>query len=235
MDDLKFFGRGSGFNPAMGSTAAYFVEGNCLFLIDCGESVYRRIKEANLLDGIKVVYFFCTHTHSDHIGSAGNLMLECKWARNIVFNLVIPRDAAHYKDVANILDAFGGRNFYDVIEPQRLDRLYESFTCVRYKKTTHGDCEAYSLVFYTKDGAVFYSGDSATMGFAEELIMSGAKIKSMYFDVTSKTESDCHLPLVNLFTLMPKELRDCTYCMHFDSQKCVDMASSMGFNVVTTV
>lgn len=78
MDDLKFFGRGSGFNPAMGSTAAYFIEGNCLFLIDCGESVYRRIKEANLLDGIKVVYFFCTHTHSDHIGSAGNLMLECK-------------------------------------------------------------------------------------------------------------------------------------------------------------
>ena len=31
MDDLKFFGRGSGFNPAMGSTAAYFIEGNCLF------------------------------------------------------------------------------------------------------------------------------------------------------------------------------------------------------------
>ena len=32
MDDLKFFGRGSGFNPAMGSTAAYFIEGNCLFV-----------------------------------------------------------------------------------------------------------------------------------------------------------------------------------------------------------
>ena len=236
MDDLKFFGCGSGFNPTLGSTAAYFIEDDTLFLLDCGDGTYRRIWELNLLDGIKTVNLFITHTHSDHIGSAGNLMLECKWQRHIAFNVIIPRSAAHFTDVDNMLNGFGGKGFQSYIDPENIHNLYDSFSSMCYKKTPHGDCDAaYNLVFYTKEGAVYYSGDSATMGFAEELILSGVKIKAMYFDVTSNPESDCHLPITTLFSLMPKELRERTYCMHFDNQKCITMAKSMGFNVVEPV
>lgn len=234
MDKLKFFGCGSGFNPAMGSTSAYFIEDNTLFLLDFGDGSYRYAKELNTLDSIDTVNLFVTHTHSDHIGSIGNLMLECKHVRHIAFNLICSPDLDHFQDIVNVLNAFGGRGFFSVIDPNTIDRLYKSFNMVRYVATQHSnDLPAYSLVFYTNDGAVYYSGDSATMGFAEELILGGAKISALYFDVTSKTESDCHLPITTLFQLLPKEFRGRTYCMHFNDQKCIDMAKSMGFNVVS--
>ena len=234
MDDLKFLGCGSGFNPTLGSTAAYFTEDDKLFLIDCGDGTYKRIKELKLHENIKMIYFFCTHTHSDHIGSVGNLMLECFHERNIPFNLVIPKDAEHFTDVTNVLNAFGGRGLYNIVEPVTL-RGFSGFLGVKYEKTTHGDCPAYSLVFYTNEGAVYYSGDSETMGFAEELIMGGAKIKAMYFDVSSNPNCAVHLPIIKLYQLMPREFRSRTYCMHFNDQKCIDMAKSMGFNAVTSV
>ncbi|MDU1136569.1 hypothetical protein [Enterocloster bolteae] len=37
---LHFFGCGSAFNPAMGNTSAWFEMDGCLFLVDCGETVY---------------------------------------------------------------------------------------------------------------------------------------------------------------------------------------------------
>ena len=58
MNELKFLGVGSGFNTALGSTAAYFIEGKTLFLIDCGESAYARINELGLLKDIDCINFF---------------------------------------------------------------------------------------------------------------------------------------------------------------------------------
>jgi hypothetical protein len=107
---------------------------------------------------------------------------------------------------------------------------------VRYVPIFHvKDIPSYSLVFYTEDGAVYYSGDGRALGFAEELILGGAKIKAMYFDVSSNPLNECHLPIDMLYRLMPAEFRDRTFCMHFDNQKCIDMAKSMGFNVVEPV
>ena len=233
MDKLKFLGCGSGFNPNLGSNAAYFIEDRTLFLIDCGESAYRRIFTLGLLDNIDAINFFCTHTHSDHIGSVGNLLLECKHRRNIAFNLILSEEEEHYEDVTNILNGFGGRNKYFVVNPKYIDNTYRSFTSVRYKKTSHvSDLSSYGLVFYTDEGAVFYSGDSSTMGFAEDLIMGGARIKAMYFDVSSNPENECHLPITDLYRLMPEQFRSRTYCMHLDGEKCICMAKSMGFNVV---
>ncbi len=233
MDKLKFLGCGSGFYPTLGSTSAYFIEGKTLFLIDCGESAYRRIWELNLLDGIDTLNFFCTHTHSDHIGSVGNLLLECKFRRKIAFNLICPHDATHLDDITGILDRFKSKKYYSVIEPENIDHLYKSFKAVRYEPALHGDCEnAHSLVFYTDEGVVYYSGDNQTMGFAEELILSGAKIAALYFDVNSNPNCDCHLPITDLYRILPKQFYDRTYCMHFNDQKCVDMAKSLGFNVV---
>ena len=233
---LNFLGYGSGFYPILGSTSAYFIEGTTLFLIDCGESVYKRIYELKLLDGINAVNFFCTHTHSDHIGSVGNLLLECSYRRNIAFNVICSTNATHFDDITGILDRFKGKARYSVIDPCAIDHLYQSFSGVRYKPAPHGDCDnAHSLVFYTNEGAVYYSGDCATMGFAEELILGGAKIAALYFDVSSNPESDCHLPITDLYRILPKEFYDRTYCMHVNDEKCINMAKSFGLNVVTPV
>ena len=42
---LKFIGTGSAFNQDLGNTSAYIKDGETLLLIDCGETVFQRIKE----------------------------------------------------------------------------------------------------------------------------------------------------------------------------------------------
>ena len=71
---LKFIGTGSAFNQDLGNTSAYIKDGETLLLIDCGETVFQRIKEIKLLDDVKKVYIVITHNHSDHIGSLGSLV-----------------------------------------------------------------------------------------------------------------------------------------------------------------
>ena len=41
--ELKFLGRGAAFNPKENNNSAYFIEKNNLFLIDCGESVFKKV------------------------------------------------------------------------------------------------------------------------------------------------------------------------------------------------
>ena len=53
---LKFIGTGSAFNQDLGNTSAYIKDGETLLLIDCGETVFQRIKEIKLLDDVKKVY-----------------------------------------------------------------------------------------------------------------------------------------------------------------------------------
>ena len=53
---LKFIGTGSAFNKDLGNTSAYIKENETLLLIDCGQTVFTRMQEINLLDDVKKVY-----------------------------------------------------------------------------------------------------------------------------------------------------------------------------------
>ena len=82
---LNFLGRGSAFNINEGNTSAYFYSNGELFLIDCGESVFEKIIRNYLLDNIKAINILITHTHGDHVGSLGSLILYCFY--NLDINL----------------------------------------------------------------------------------------------------------------------------------------------------
>ena len=86
---LKFIGTGSAFNQDLGNTSAYIKDGETLLLIDCGETVFQRIKEIKLLDDVKKVYIAITHNHSDHIGSLGSLVEYLYFIKEIVPNFVL--------------------------------------------------------------------------------------------------------------------------------------------------
>ena len=58
MQTLKFLGRGSAFNTKEGNTAAYIKQDSHLLLIDCGENIFERMVNNNLLDGIEKVDVF---------------------------------------------------------------------------------------------------------------------------------------------------------------------------------
>ena len=86
---LKFLGRGAAFNPKEGNTSAYFIENNQLFLIDCGESIFEKLVELDLLNDIESINLMITHTHSDHIGSLGSLVMYAYYTLKRPLNIII--------------------------------------------------------------------------------------------------------------------------------------------------
>ncbi|WP_279232171.1 MBL fold metallo-hydrolase [Clostridium sp. HBUAS56017] len=54
-----------------------------LLLLDCGETVFKKILEKNVMDGAKQVHILITHIHSDHIGSLGGFIGFCYWKYKI--------------------------------------------------------------------------------------------------------------------------------------------------------
>ena len=90
--ELKFLGKGAAFYPVLGNTSAYFIYDKNLFLIDCGESVFKKVYEKDLFSEIDNIYVFITHTHSDHIGSLSSLILYCSHKIDIKTKIVIPKE-----------------------------------------------------------------------------------------------------------------------------------------------
>ena len=58
---LNFLGTGSAFNTEKGNTSAFIKKDNSLLLIDCGGTVFHRLQELNLLDGVENLYIVVTH------------------------------------------------------------------------------------------------------------------------------------------------------------------------------
>ena len=55
-----------------------------MILIDCGETIARKIIKEYILDGIEELYILISHTHSDHIISLGTLLFYSKYNKKIV-------------------------------------------------------------------------------------------------------------------------------------------------------
>lgn len=117
---LNFLGNGSCFNTKFGNTSAYYIdetffkEGNMrtLTLFDCGESVFERIKEKNILENIDLVRIFITHTHTDHIGSLSSFIFYLNFVTGIKPTILFPTN-----DVKNFLKITGvSENLYHYIK-----------------------------------------------------------------------------------------------------------------------
>jgi len=72
---LEFISTGSAFNAALGNNSAYYKAGKSLVLFDCGGSVFGTMVRGGLLSGVADIMVVITHTHPDHVGSLGDLIL----------------------------------------------------------------------------------------------------------------------------------------------------------------
>lgn len=73
-----------------------------MILIDCGETIARKIIKENILEGIDELYNLISHTHSDHIGSLGTLLFYSTYNKGIKNNIVLPNN----KEYINNLKAY---------------------------------------------------------------------------------------------------------------------------------
>ena len=235
--ELKFLGRGAAFNPKEGNNSAYFIEDKNLFLIDCGETVYKELIIKNILKDIENIYVIITHTHSDHIGSIGTLASHVYYKMNNKIKVVIPAkpDKNKYLNyIESILEATNCLNKYELISEEELDNKFKSFASIRYYETVHSNnLTCYCLVISTDNGYIYYSGDSKETSTVEKLIREEKKIDKMYFDVTLNDSEDSHHLNVNVLTkVIPNNLQDKVYCMHIDSDSLIERIEELGYKLV---
>lgn len=234
--DLNFLGRGASSNVKEGNTSAYFIDNGDLFLIDCGESVYAKLIENNILEGIDNIYLMITHTHPDHFGSAGNLAINYFYKNKMKkkIHIILPKKAKHKRNIKMILKYSGCKGTFDYINEKKFDNMYNSFISIRYVKTDHCDAiNCYGIIFTTQNGLVYYSGDTRNANILKALIASGEVIDKIYIDTTEK--DPVHLDINTISSIVPEELKSHVYCMHFKDDKIIELAQSLGFNVVETI
>jgi len=232
--ELTFIGRGAAFNPKEGNTSAYFIENNQLFLIDCGESVFERLLNTGILDSVDGVNVLITHTHSDHIGSIGSLVMYFYYVRHMTTNIVLPKVAKYIENIKAVLFGFGCTNdMYNYIEDSNFDNNYSSFNSFRYIETDHCDSlNCYSIVFKTDKGIIFYSGDTRELNVLNSVIQNNDNIYRIYIDTNISGVGTGHIGVDDLHDFIPTELIDKTYCMHINNDECLKKAKEYGFNIV---
>ena len=229
MVNLKFLGRGSAFNTKEGNTSAYFIRNDALFLIDCGETVFVKILELNLLKdtNIKKVYVLITHLHSDHVGSLSSFILYCYFNKKIK-----PRVFCNDRNITKLLNINGSlKNQYWV--PFKLKELEEYGLEVEAIKNNHvQEIKSYSFkIRDVKDNTrILYTGDIKTNKEFVEKYYKGCDI--IYHDC-SYFDSNAHTTYYELCELIPdRDERHDIYLMHIDSHKLKMITKYGAFKIV---
>ena len=112
---LKFLGKDSGFGDE--NNCAYIEKNNKLLLIDCGFTVFKKIKERFDLSKYDEIKVIITHLHNDHAGSLSQLILysyfnynkkitvlsKCEYIEQYLNITGVPREAYEIKEDINFI------------------------------------------------------------------------------------------------------------------------------------
>jgi ribonuclease BN (tRNA processing enzyme) len=233
---LNFIGVGSAFNTELGNTCAFIKEGTSLFLIDCGNMVFSKLKENKILDGLEKIHIVVTHTHPDHVGSLGDLIFYSHYILHTKVNIYFPE-----KDLMNTYLASIGAisNIYNLETSVRnsIDDLYFKNLKLEFMKTVHVETiPAYGFVLEYKENKIYYSGDSCWLNPELLLRLKTNEIDLIYQDTSGLDyDGNKHLSFKKLKESVNKELRDRIYCMHFDGHIDLEQIKAEGFNIVKAV
>lgn len=235
--NLKFLGIGSAFQTSLYNNCAYFIEDNQLFLIDCGETAFEQLKEQGDFSAIKEIYVVFTHTHSDHIAGLGQLVEHCEKTLNKKLNIIVPskEEDTLKEDIETLLDIFSiPKDKCNFLSSDDIKGKFKTFQSMEFLKTKHSpelEGKCYSLMFETSEGKVLYTSDSMDTKYIEELINSD--FSKIYTDVTLSIPV-VHLDFNVLKEIVPEEMRNKVYCMHFDHPNTIEEARKNGFQVANT-
>jgi len=233
MNKLEFLGRGSGYHMEEGNTAAYIIKNETLLLIDCGETVFKRVLEKNLIEGVKEIHVLITHMHSDHIGSLAGFIGFCYWKYKIITKVYF-NEKDKISMFLGLLGLKEGESFnIDDAKNQRIDSLSLEFSASITKHVKALNTYSYTLKF-DKGNDIFYSGDTYETNF--DVIPYLELGNLIYHDACiNDSEGNVHTSLKVLGEIIPKKYRNQIYCIHIDGEDFIEQAEKQGFNIVNVV
>lgn len=196
---LTFLGKDSGFGK--NNNSAYYIEKNELTIIDCGFSVFEKIKEKLNLEQYNSINIIITHLHNDHSGSLSQLILYLWFVLGKKSTIL-----SQCQNIQQYLDITGTpRNSY--ILKNNLDNL-------KFIKTEHTEyLDAYGFILKINNKTIVYTGDTNTI---EPFLPYISKCNELYIDVSRF--GGAHLKIDDILdTLISLQKRNIkVYLMHLD-------------------
>lgn len=243
---LKFLGSGGAFHTERGNNSAYFVLANELFLFDCGEDVFAKLRKANLLENKSRINIFVTHLHGDHAGSLGTTIAYLYY---MVYNQDMSNICIYYpnESIKQFLKLQGVPETWYNLFSNRWDELFlpgfkvqpeYSFEEVPHTKELdyRQQTTSYAIEFSLQDQfSFYYSGDTSEF---QEKLKNVYQFDYIYHEVTSEERATVHTSYHKLLEAtknLSKEERSRIYLMHIDENFDCEQAKKDGFQVVENV
>lgn len=207
---LNFLGIGSAFNPVLDNTGAFFIDNGDFYLIDCGESTFKKIWNMEEMIQSRNIFILITHLHCDHVGSLGSLISYLYLNKGKTPYVIHPTEK-----IAEYLDTVGiKRNFY--IHMKSLPEESSIKNCeIEVNHVDNMQCYGYEIIF--PDGVIYYSGDATEI--PEEILKKylNGEIGVIYQDTCSYiSKNPTHGNIFYLEDKIPPDKRGNVYCMHLD-------------------
>lgn len=166
---LTFLGKDSGFGE--NNNSAYIEENNNLIIIDCGFTVFEKIKEKFDFNKYKNVEIIITHLHNDHAGSLSQVILYLWYIYNKKTTVF-----SNCEKIEQYLEITGTPK-----ESYEIKRKSENIEFIKTEHTQYLD--AYGFKLKTNKKNIIYTGDTNTIEPFLPYLENG-KIDELYIDVS---------------------------------------------------
>ena len=233
MNELGFLGIGSAFNTELGNTSAFLKKNNSVILIDCGGTIFHRLQELSLLDGVEKLYIVITHTHPDHVGSLGEVIFYSYYILKHKLNIFFPNKELieEFLNSIGVTSEMYNLNSLAVVD---FNDLQLGKVSIEFLPGTHVDTIPSFGFIMKQNGRVFYySGDANNLNTNILDKLKNGQIYRIFQDTCGLDyEGNSHLSLKKLCEIVPKEFRSKVYCMHLDKHITKEEIKDNGFGAV---
>lgn len=210
---LTFLGKDSGFGE--NNTSAYVEDNNNLYIIDCGFTVFNKLKNKFNFTKYNSINVIITHLHNDHAGSLSQLILYLWFIYNIKVNVI--SQCTRIKEYLEITGT--PSDSYDV------KNSLENLEFIKTEHVKHLD--AYGFIMKINEKSIIYTGDTNTL---EPFIPYLDNISEFYVDVSKFGEA--HLKIDTVYNDLKRLTENSTkiILMHMDDKEYINNVTNNYFS-----
>ena len=184
---LKFLGNDSGFGE--NNNSAYWESDEELVIIDCGYTVFNKIKNKFDFNKYNTINIIITHLHNDHAGSLSQFILYMWFIYKKKINVI-----CNCKNIKQYLEITG--------TPDESYVLKSKLSNLEFIKTEHTKfLDSYGFKMKIGNKIILYTGDTCNI---ENFISYIEDVNELYIDLSKF--GGVHLKIDNIINIL-KELK----------------------------
>lgn len=227
---IEFLGIGSAWNINEDNTSAYIKKDSKMILIDCGESIARKIIKEDILSGVNELYILISHTHSDHIGSIGTLLFYSKYKKNIINRIVVPKDEVFISNLKEYVRLVDISTEVEFVEEKFLKDKFNFINFSILKANHVKNLPCYCFLLEDNENLIYYSADNNNIEYIKKYIKYPKA--QIYTEICDNPNlKDEHLLLKILEDTVNINERKRIFLMHINEVLDTVQLRQKGFNI----